>query len=97
MSSKWFMNFHSHQKALLEAAKAKQIDDLCQWIEFNCEQTIGWSQLIFQSGLQHKQLIELFKVHKKQTPMAFVRKVRLSKKIDANNTAQANLFESDDF
>jgi len=90
------MNFHSHQKAVLGKAKAKQIDDLCQWIEFNCDQSIGWNQLIVQSGLQHKQLIELFKIYKKQTPMAFIRNVRLSKRNEDGKNSQTNLFEIED-
>jgi transcriptional regulator GlxA family with amidase domain len=51
----------------------QRIGDLCAWIRQNCQRRITWEDLTAQSGLTHKELILLFSLHMKTTPMAFIR------------------------
>ena len=73
--------------------KPEKIDALCVWIAENCDNPIGWAQLSKESGLTHQELISLFQIHKRQTPMAYIMNVRKQKKKDLPRYPQANLFK----
>ncbi len=66
---------------------ADQIQQLCDWIESNIDSTIGWEELKRQSGLSHKELINLFQIHKKSTPMLFIRQCRQQRQSSLGNTS----------
>lgn len=61
-------------------SNSKIIEDLCVWIDENCDSLIGWEQLSKDSGLSHKDLIAFFQLYKHQTPMVYLRQVRNHKK-----------------
>ena len=73
--------------------KPEKIDALCVWVAENCDNPIGWAQLSKESGLTHQELISLFQIHKRQTPMAYIMNVREQKKKDLPRYPQANLFK----
>jgi transcriptional regulator GlxA family with amidase domain len=73
--------------------KPEKIDALCVWIAENCDNPIGWAQLSKESGLTHQELISLFQIHKRQTPMAYIMNVREQKKKDLPRYPQASLFK----
>ena len=79
---------------ILTASNTERVEALYVWIAENCDSSIGWEQLSKQSGLSHKELISLFQIHKRQTPMAYIKNVREQKKKDLPRYPQANLFNS---
>ena len=80
---------------VLTVANSEKIAALCDWIAKNCDRTIGWEHLSKQSGLSHSDLITLFKIHKHQTPMAYIKNVREQTKRLLPRYPQANLFNTD--
>ncbi|MFM8623242.1 MAG: hypothetical protein ACKOCZ_01840 [Betaproteobacteria bacterium] len=65
----------------MTGAKTQHLQKICLWIADHCHENITWDDLGRVSGMSHQQLVLLFRVHKKTTPMAFVRQCqRLSKK-----------------
>jgi transcriptional regulator GlxA family with amidase domain len=72
---------------------SEKINALCVWIAENCDNPIGWTQLSKESGLTHQELISLFQILKRQTPMAYIMNVREQKKKDLPRYPQANLFK----
>jgi transcriptional regulator GlxA family with amidase domain len=70
----------------------KKIDDLCKFISENCDGSLGWEQLTKLSGFSHKELIALFHLYKKTSPMAFIKQARLLRKIDSPVFPQNQLF-----
>jgi transcriptional regulator GlxA family with amidase domain len=87
---------YTTKRTVLNTTNAQKIEDLCNWIIENCENTIGWTQLTHHSGFQHKQLIELFLLYKHKTPMTFIRQVRQKKNISTTSNLQFELFEASD-
>lgn len=85
---------YTTKRTVLNTTNAQKIEDLCNWIIENCENTIGWTQLTHHSGFQHKQLIELFLLYKHKTPMTFIRQVRQKKNISTTSNLQSELFEA---
>jgi transcriptional regulator GlxA family with amidase domain len=77
---------------LLLASNIKKLEELCDWIENNSDSTIGWDDLTKQSGFTHNELIRFFSLHKQITPMAYIRKVRETKKNLLSNNPQSQLF-----
>ena len=77
---------------LLNPINQKKIDDLCQSISENCDSPLGWEQLTKLSGFTHKELIALFQLYKKTTPMAFIKHARQLRKIDSPVFPQNQLF-----
>ena len=54
----------------------ESINELCLWIGNNLDKNIGWTELVNQSGLTHKQLQFLFNKYYQTTPMTYIRKQR---------------------
>jgi transcriptional regulator GlxA family with amidase domain len=81
---------------LLNASNAEKIEALCAWIAENSDSVIGWDDLTKQSGWTHKELIALFNIHKRQSPMSYIRSVREQKKKSSSSHPQPNLFTSFD-
>ena len=52
------------------------LDELCQWIDDHLEETIGWQQLLAQSGLQYQTIQSLFYKYHSLTPMTWIRRRR---------------------
>lgn len=78
----------------LSASNAKRLEELCAWITENFDQTLGWTQLTNKSGFSKEQLVELFQLYKKVTPMAFVRQVRQQHKDNQIINPQPELFDN---
>ena len=51
-------------------------DELCQWIDTHLAETIGWQQLMAQSGLQYQTIESLFYKYQSLTPMTWIRRRR---------------------
>ncbi len=49
------------------------VDQVCAWIDMHLHEDIGWERLIRISGLQPKELQQLFQRHRKTTPMMYIR------------------------
>ncbi len=60
-------------KLFLKQETEEKINQLCVWIEQNCANPIGFEDLTRQSGFDVNELMTLFGVYKKTTPMGFVR------------------------
>ena len=78
----------------LSSSNAKRLEELCAWITENFDQTLGWTQLTKKSGFSKEQLVELFQLYKKVTPMAFVRQVRQQHKDNQIINPQPELFDN---
>ena len=87
------MRSTTKKRSPLSASNAKRLEELCAWITENFEQTLGWTQLTNKSGFSKEQLIELFQLYKKVTPMAFIRHVRQQYKNNLSINLQPDLFE----
>jgi transcriptional regulator GlxA family with amidase domain len=61
----------------------RKLEKLCEWIdatlEHNKEMPIGWSDLEQHSGLDHVEIQRQFMLHKKSSPMQWIRAQRLEK------------------
>ena len=64
-------NLQPHPCAIAE--QEEQLNAICAWIEAQCQLPITWVDLCNISGLSHQQLVRLFMIHKKTTPMAYMR------------------------
>lgn len=53
-----------------------QLDEICRWIDEHSRENITWDDLTRASGLDHRLLLKLFQIHKKTTPMAYLRQCR---------------------
>ena len=87
------MRSTTQKRSLLSASNAMRLEELCFWINENHDQTLGWTQLTNKSGFSKKQLVELFLLYKKVTPMAFIRHVRQQYKNNLSINLQPDLFE----
>ncbi|NDE05533.1 MAG: AraC family transcriptional regulator [Flavobacteriia bacterium] len=50
--------------------------EICNWIDKNTSQNIGWTELIETTGLTHKELQLLFDKNLNTTPMTYIRERR---------------------
>jgi len=53
-----------------------QLENLCAWIDQHIDESIGWPELIRQSGLSSTALQSLFWRWKATTPMTWIRQRR---------------------
>ncbi len=60
-------------KQFLTPEIEQKVNQLCAWIESNCANPIGFEELTKQSGFDVNELMTLFGVYKKTTPMGYVR------------------------
>jgi len=72
-------------KLFLKQETEEKINQLCVWIEQNCANPIGFEDLTRQSGFDVNELMTLFGVYKKTTPMGFVRFCREMEKRKKNS------------
>ena len=49
---------------------------LCAWIDEHIAEHIGWTELVAQTGKDHKTLLASFAKHKATTPMTWIRQQR---------------------
>ena len=67
----------------------RTLNHLCEWIDANIGQPIGWTELIAHSGMDHLELQKQFIVHLKTSPMQWIRWRRIeSKKVSMAATMQ---------
>ena len=66
----------SKSKLFLSPETEQKVQQLCAWIEQNCHKPIGFEELTKQSGFGVNDLITLFSVYKKTSPMGYVRYCR---------------------
>jgi len=88
------MRSTTKKRSPLSASNAKRLEELCAWINENFEQSLGWTQLTNKSGFSKEQLVELFRLYKQVTPMAFIRHVRQQRKNKQTSNLQPELFEN---
>ena len=50
--------------------------NLCAWIDEHITESIGWTDLVAQTGKDHKTLLASFAKHKFTTPMTWIRQQR---------------------
>jgi len=53
-----------------------RLQSLCQWIDQNINRSIGWAELIAQSGMGHLELQREFSAHLQTSPMQWIRSRR---------------------
>ena len=63
----------SKSKLFLSPETEQKVHQLCAWIEQNCDKPIGFEELTRQSGFEVGDLMTLFGVYKKTSPMGYVR------------------------
>ena len=56
--------------------QAQRMLELCIWIDAHIQESIGWSELMKQSGMDHQELQNAFAKHHSTTPMTWIRKRR---------------------
>jgi methylphosphotriester-DNA--protein-cysteine methyltransferase len=66
--------------------QAQRMLALCIWIDAHLHETIGWSELMAQSGMDHQELQAAFTKHHATTPMTWIRKRREELKSKALKT-----------
>ena len=52
------------------------VRNLCAWIDEHIAEPIGWTDLVAQTGKDHKTLLASFAKHKFTTPMTWIRQQR---------------------
>jgi AraC-like DNA-binding protein len=67
----------SHNTSQLSEADMR---NLCLWIDEHITESIGWADLVAQTGKNHKTLLASFAKHKATTPMTWIRQQRQSLK-----------------
>jgi len=55
----------------------EKLMELCAWIESQIGQTLGWQELMHQSGVDHLSIQAAFTKYKGTTPMTWIRKRRV--------------------
>ena len=55
---------------------AQDMHKLCAWIDEHISESIGWTDLVAQTGKDHKTLLASFAKHKATTPMTWIRQQR---------------------
>lgn len=65
----------------LSIEEVKKLEDLCDWIDKNLNQSISWKQLSQHTGWVHSELIKNFLLYKKTTPMAYIQELKKSQPI----------------
>ena len=55
------------------ASNQRKLKKLCQWIDANIDQPIGWAELTAQSGMDHLELQRQFTTYMKSSPMQWIR------------------------
>lgn len=50
--------------------------NLCAWIDERITESIGWADLVAQTGKDHRTLLASFAKHKATTPMTWIRQQR---------------------
>jgi len=68
----------SHNSSQLSEADMR---NLCLWIDEHITESIGWADLVAQTGKNHKTLLASFAKHKATTPMTWIRQQRQTLKI----------------
>ncbi|TRZ65719.1 MAG: AraC family transcriptional regulator [Comamonadaceae bacterium] len=72
----------------------QQLEKLCAWIDSHIDESIGWPELIQQSGLDFNNIQYIFSRYKSTTPMTWIRNRRLelheTKKKSLNAVAYQN-------
>ena len=63
----------SHNNTQLSEADMR---NLCAWIDEHIAESIGWADLVAQTGKNHKTLLTSFAKHKATTPMTWIRQQR---------------------
>ena len=54
----------------------QDMHNLCAWIDEHIAEPIGWTDLVAQTGKDHKTLLASFAKHKATTPMTWIRQQR---------------------
>lgn len=67
--------------------QARRMLELCIWIDAHIHESIGWSELMAQSGMDHQELQAAFAKHHFTTPMTWIRKRREELKRKAQNAS----------
>ena len=78
----------SKSKLFLSPETEQKVHQLCAWIEQNCDKPIGFEELTRQSGFEVGDLMTLFGVYKKTSPMGYVRFCREVAKRKEQPTAE---------
>lgn len=74
------MNNVVNLKESMPASHHRKLNKLCDWIEANIDQPIGWTELAQHSGLDHLELMRQFNTHLKTSPMQWIRNKRIESK-----------------
>jgi transcriptional regulator GlxA family with amidase domain len=77
----------SKSKQFLSTETEQKINQLCVWIEQNCANPISFEDLTRQSGFDVNELMTLFGVYKKTSPMGYVRFCREMEKRNTQGQA----------
>jgi AraC-like DNA-binding protein len=64
---------NSHRITLLSET---DMSELCAWIDEHIADPVGWTDLMTQTGKDHKTLLASFVKHKATTPMTWIRQQR---------------------
>lgn len=77
MRQQAFMNISAATDTRRDVSHSSgQLDLICRWIDEHNQENISWEDLTRASGLDHRLLVRLFQIHKKTTPMAYIRQSR---------------------
>lgn len=74
--------------------QAQRMLELCIWIDAHIHESIGWSELMKQSGMDHQELQSAFTKHHATTPMTWIRKRREEIKRKALTDAKPSVVPS---
>lgn len=67
--------------------QSQRLVSLCIWIDAHIHESIGWSELMKQSGMDHQELQNAFAKQHLTTPMTWIRKRREELKRKAQSSA----------
>jgi AraC-like DNA-binding protein len=70
------------------ACDPRKLQKLCDWIDQNIHESIGWTQLTQQSGMGHLELQREFSMHLQTSPMQWIR----SRRRELEQTTMAQQF-----
>lgn len=81
---------------MVNEVNERRVRELCDWMAANCDGPVGWDALTAQSGLSHRDLITLFEVYVKTSPMTYLRRCRENRRLSGSANSSGSLFTHQD-
>lgn len=79
-------------QSMVNDANERRIRELCEWMAAHCDRPLGWDALTAQSGFSHRDLMTLFEIYVKTSPMTYLRRCREDRRMTSPAKGPGSLF-----